>query len=502
MSTSSRSSKDELGKKFAGVAAIYAIEKMVAKGLAKGNSKIPSSLVTMLLWLGGLKVIERVNGEEQAELISQSLTPAVNYLGKWMTLYLTPPLVMLPVAIKRDAKGTTASTWGKVLVIHCAGWALSCVASALMAFSLDKRRRSNEVTKSVNLSRDCSSPSPSSIDGVEKITMGFQETEMTDGDIGYIGDSDSNFELGEFAKRSDEILLKKDTSKDATTTEPENKDQCLDTWVKLAIAALALNKTVGLQPLAFATTASALIGAKQLLPPSVSKVLHPIVASAAATWGVLGAMAWDRGVSLDTILKEYMRPDKKGAGDLLNMLLNASVSSLGIRMYSEWAVLSKNWKPLLGASSFGAILSLFGTAWVAGKAKIPTNLGLPLVQRSVMSGLGMSGAGMVGASESLAVAGILITGVYGASFGGKLMDFIGLKAQPKDGHDENSVVRGAAMGSSAHAIGTAALLSTEPEAAAVSSVALCLTGIVHIALLTHPSSRQLVRKLAKGTVEQ
>jgi len=465
--------KDELGKKFAGIAAIYAIEKMVGRGLAKANSKIPSSLVSMLLWLGGLKVIERVKGREQADLISQSLTPAVGYLGKWMTLFLTPPLVMLPVAIRRDAKGTAATTWAKLLVIHCAGWVLSCVTSAAVAYALNKRRDVIAVTISSNSDKECLSKSPSSAADVTALSLDSGD------DSG--GDNEDAPNGGGVA------------------APPEIEDRSLEIWLKVAVASLVLNKTVGLQPLAFATTTSALIGAKQLLPPAATKVFHPIVVAAAATWAVLGATALERGVSLDSILTQYMRPEKTGAGDLLNLLLNASVSSLGIRMYSQWPILSENWKPLVGASSFGAFLSLFGTAWVAGKAKLPENLGYPLVQRSVMSGLGMSGAKMLGASESLAVAGILITGVYGATFGSKLMDYIGVKAQPKQVPDNNSIVRGAAMGSSAHAIGTAALLSEEPEAAAVSSVALCLTGIVHIALLTNSSTRQLVQKLVRGT---
>ena len=103
------------------------------------------------------------------------------------------------------------------------------------------------------------------------------------------------------------------------------------------------------------------------------------------------------------------------------------------------------------------------------------------------------------------MASILLTGVYGASLGGGVLDAMGIKAkgaeaQPEpspsggcgggsggggDDEDEEEeedvsfVTRGVAMGASAHAIGTASLMAKEAEAAAVSSVSLCVAGIVH-----------------------
>ena len=96
-----------LGKKLAGIAAIYFIEKGVGKGLARARIKIPSSLATMLLWMGGLKAMETLNDGDasRAEAVSSALAPAVQFYGKWMTLFLTPPLTMLPMAVKTHARG-------------------------------------------------------------------------------------------------------------------------------------------------------------------------------------------------------------------------------------------------------------------------------------------------------------------------------------------------------------------------------------------------------------
>ena len=132
-----------------------------------------------------------------------------------------------------------------------------------------------------------------------------------------------------------------------------------------------------------------------------------------------------------------------------------------------------------------------------------------------MSALGIAGAQILETSPNLAVASILLTGVYGASLGGIILDAIGIKAgggvaKDKAGRAEGSreeggeeeeeeedvsfVTRGVAMGASAHAIGTASLMAKEPDAAAVSSVSLCVAGIVHTVVLSLPSVQKLIHE--------
>ena len=54
----------------------------------------------------GLKALEEINGDAaQSNAISDALAPAVQFYGKWMTLFLTPPLTMLPMAVKTHARG-------------------------------------------------------------------------------------------------------------------------------------------------------------------------------------------------------------------------------------------------------------------------------------------------------------------------------------------------------------------------------------------------------------
>jgi len=112
-----------------------------------------------------------------------------------------------------------------------------------------------------------------------------------------------------------------------------------------------------------------------------------------------------------------------------------------------------------------------------------------LSQRSVMSSLAVPCCGILDASPALAVASIVITGVYGASVGAAVLDAIGITR-------ESAVARGVATGASAHSIGTASLMGKEDAAAAVSSVAMSLAGVFHTVACSVPAVRDALRAVA------
>merc|ERR1711988_374264 len=124
---------------------------------------------------------------------------------------------------------------------------------------------------------------------------------------------------------------------------------------------------------------------------------------------------------------------------------------------------------------------------------IPYPLALPLVNRSVMSALGIEGSKAVGpeCDPKLAVASILITGCIGASLGNAL-----LESCPAIFCSSSPLVRGVAMGCSAHSIGTAGLISMgDTEAAAISGASMCLAGTMHVLVLNLPLVVPWIRAL-------
>lgn len=45
------------------------------------------------------KVCEASHGKQKADKVAEYFLPAVEHLGKWMPLYLAPPLIVLPNAL-------------------------------------------------------------------------------------------------------------------------------------------------------------------------------------------------------------------------------------------------------------------------------------------------------------------------------------------------------------------------------------------------------------------
>merc|ERR1712146_460777 len=115
-------------------------------------------------------------------------------------------------------------------------------------------------------------------------------------------------------------------------------------------------------------------------------------------------------------------------------------------------------------------LTCLGAVSPQSPLSVPHPLSLPLLHRSVMSALGIEGSKAVGpeCDPKLAVASILITGCIGASLGNTVLQLC-----PGVFNASSPLVRGVAMGCSAHSIGTAGLISAgDTDAAAISGASM------------------------------
>lgn len=239
------------------------------------------------------------------------------------------------------------------------------------------------------------------------------------------------------------------------------------------------------------TTIASMAYAK-LLPGTVQRILHPIVACAVITnmcTSFVGPAApyFDEGA---------------GVGDFLFKWLGPAVTGLGVRMYQNtplWLDDIEDFKCVMGTCAVSAMWNLMMMTFLAvhqlSPLGVPAPLSLPLVNRSVMSALGIANSEVIGpeCDPKLAVASILITGCIGASLGGAL-----IKAAPSIFRAEWPLVRGIAMGCSAHSIGTAGLISEQDnEAAAIAGASMCVHGAMHTALIAIPLVVTTLRALAQ-----
>jgi putative effector of murein hydrolase len=449
-----------------GTGIMFACEEVVSRVLAKRGLKLPSSLVSMLAIFVFLNGYAAAAGEETAEKAAEYLRPAVDHLGKWMPLYLAPPLVALPNALKGIGSDSSASMWAKLGCIHAAGWLFTLLSTAAIAKKV--QQYSHPSTGAITTTTESA---PADTDATEQVSADATDDET----VVAVPDAD-------LTAKSSTTSAESVKSKDAKMKEA---------WTAITAASFILAPVYGSTPATFSTTVLSLLHGNAL-PKRIKDVIHPLVTCSVVTATVAVVFGRCCGLSSTQALDHYFNKKgmlKGGAGDVYFGLLSTCCCALGVRMFYSRRILAENLVPLVISTAASTVLSLFGTTAVCGAAKLPPKLTLTLAQRSVMSSLGIPAAALLGGIPAVAVASILLTGVYGASFGRSILDNIGITTEQK-------VTRGIATGASAHSIGTSALMESEPDAAAISSVSLCLAGIFHTALCSVPAVQQVLKKLA------
>jgi len=427
-------------KAVVGTAIIIGFEKIVGNILKELNLNLPPSLGSMVSVFVLLKAVQATKGEKVAAELAEKFRPAVNFLGNWMPLFLTPPLVVLPNNLA-DVQG--GRNWIRLAVVHFCSWFVS-VGTTI---------------------------------GVSKAIQSALRTQN---------------------RRCSKSRLLKDTSPSKRTPgsaeDPAaRRKRLFKAWrVVTAACAILLPTRFGNKPVLFSATVLSLL-AGQSLPKSISKVIHPLVVASASTAIASVLLGRLNSVPGSAALKEYFRNaglnSSLGPGDIFFSVLNASCCALGVRMFYTRKLLEANLPTLLGSTLFSSMLALFGTTYASKLIGLPPKCSLMLSQRSVMSSLGIGGANLLGASPALACASILVAGVYGASLGQDLFRSLGAS-------EDETLTRGLVMGATSHSVGTASLMEKEPEAAAISSVALALAGIIHTSVCSVPAVQLTLKKIA------
>mmetsp|Transcript_33467 Transcript_33467/g.78228 ORF Transcript_33467/g.78228 Transcript_33467/m.78228 type:complete len:579 (-) Transcript_33467:128-1864(-) len=416
---------------------IFGYEKFIGMSLLKLGLPIPSTLAAMLTLFAVLRISQSLFGKETSDKMAGVFSPGVDFLGKWMGLFLAPPLSLVDRSLAALPR-YSQQVWLRTVGILGIGWGATHAVTALVAASMqpvlpeqvDEPRKKTVPRKAMP-----SNPiwSPANITREEQLRRAW----VLIGSFSFLG------------------------------------------------AVLATKFQPGLlKPFGILCELSAVVFAfthAKLLPKIVTKIFHPIVLTALAL----------------NVCNQFI--GTWGTGAFLFGWLNAAVTGLGVRMYFAsplWLDNPRNFRAVLASCSVSGLFSLFFTALVSlsrsSPLRIPTPLSLPVLNRSVMSALGIAGAITIGpeCDPKLAVASILITGCIGASFGRTLLRALRFNSK-------QPVVQGTAMGCSAHAIGTAGLLAAGmPEAAAIAGASMCLAGTVHTAALQTPGVVAWIRGLA------
>ncbi len=166
----------------------------------------------------------------------------------------------------------------------------------------------------------------------------------------------------------------------------------------------------------------------------------------------------------------------------IHFLLGPAVVALAWPLWLRREELRKRWGKLLIAALAGgtaATLSVVLMGWAFG---MPSDVLMSLVPKMVTAPVAMGIAEKIGGIPALAAVFAVLTGLVGALSGKYLFELIGLGTTASTTPNE-WMIRGFALGASAHGIGAARAMQVNPNAGAYAGLALGLQVVLTTLLL-------------------
>lgn len=152
----------------------------------------------------------------------------------------------------------------------------------------------------------------------------------------------------------------------------------------------------------------------------------------------------------------------------INFLLGPAVVALAVPLFRHIDRVRKAALPILAGVVVGSAVAVLSAVIIARLFGLDAPLTASLATRSITAPVAMGVAERIGGVPSLAAVFAVLTGVIGAAFGPLLLNLLRVR---------DSMVRGLAMGTTSHGIGTARILQDSEEAGAYSSLAMGLTAL-------------------------
>lgn len=161
-------------------------------------------------------------------------------------------------------------------------------------------------------------------------------------------------------------------------------------------------------------------------------------------------------------------------GDFLAMLIFPATTCLAVSVYTQLPLLKKYFIPILVGSSVGAGVSVGSVVLLSkwfGLTDLLTNSLLP---KSVTTAIALELSTFVQGEPPITIMAVIITGITGILLSPLLIKIFRI---------QDPVIQGLAIGTSSHVLGTSKAIELGPIQAAMSSIAIFITGIATVILL-------------------
>ena len=168
---------------------------------------------------------------------------------------------------------------------------------------------------------------------------------------------------------------------------------------------------------------------------------------------------------------QLMQVDYKtynAGGQYISYLLTPATVCLAVPLYRQLTLLRKNLKAVIIGIVSGVLVSVLVFAKLFG---LSHSQYVTLLPKSITTAIGMGVSEELGGLVTITVAVIIITGVLGNVIA---------EAVCKIAKIEEPIAKGLALGTSAHAFGTAKAMEMGPVEGAMSSLAIAVAGLLTV----------------------
>ncbi len=169
---------------------------------------------------------------------------------------------------------------------------------------------------------------------------------------------------------------------------------------------------------------------------------------------------------------EYETFDK--GASYLTYFLNPATVCLAVPLYRQFQVLKDNLVAVIVSILAGCIACIAMIVGLSIVFSLSPQVQASLLPKSITTAIALGVSSEIGGISSITVMSVIITGIFGACIASALFKLLKI---------EEPVAQGLATGTSAHAIGTSRALELGEIQAAMSSLAIVVTGIMTVIIV-------------------
>ena len=164
-------------------------------------------------------------------------------------------------------------------------------------------------------------------------------------------------------------------------------------------------------------------------------------------------------------------PSYKKQAEILNYLLTPATIALAIPLYQQLSLLRKNLLAVICGISSGVFASMSSVLAMSVLFSLSHEDFVTLLPKSITTAIGMGVSEELGGIQTITVAVIIVTGVLGNVIGEGVCKLFRITEH---------ISRGLALGTAAHAIGTAKALEMGEIEGAMSSLSIAVAGLLTV----------------------